>query len=121
MTTTDEALKEAVMQVAKAKVAEAMGGDVLGKMIEAVMNHREKGYGRDRDDRTEFEKIVERHIAQAIDEAVRAHLAAYTEQVKAAVRSAMEAKMDAFAASIVDAFAGEDWRATLQVEIKRGD
>ena len=38
---TDQALAAAIQQVAQAKVAEALGGDVLGKMVTAVMEHRD--------------------------------------------------------------------------------
>lgn len=119
MNSTDDALKAAVMQVAQAKVAEALGGDILGTMVEAVMKHKDSSYGR-RDDKTEFERLVESHIHHVLSEAIREHLAEHSAAIKAAVAAAMAREgVEKFATTIVDAFQSEDWRAELKVNVER--
>lgn len=117
---TDDAMKAAIMQVAQAKVAEAMGGDVLGKMIDAVMNHRDRStYSRDKES-TEFERIVKEHLRHAVEVAVREYLSEHREKIAAAVKAAMiEGGVDKMAASIADAFATDDWRASLNISVER--
>lgn len=114
---TDDALKDALKQVAQAKVAEALGGDVLGKMVEAVMSHRPKSYGSSRDNPTEFERIVSENIVRLIEDAVQARLVEHGATIKAAVASAMGGHVDKMATKVIDAFVGEDWRARLHIEI----
>lgn len=118
---TDEALAVAMKQVAQAKVAEALGGDVLGKMIDAVMSHKERNTYSNSKDKTEFEKIVDRLLEGAVTAAVRDYLATYNEQIKAAVSTAMKGHADKVATTVIDAFNGDDWRATLNIEIIRAE
>lgn len=116
MNDTDTALNDAVMRVAQAKVAEALGGDILGKMVEKVMTHR-SSYQRDR---TEFEVLVEAELYGAVRKAVGHYLQEHSGAIKGAVAAAMASHgVDKFASTIIDAFAEEDWRAQLNVTIAR--
>lgn len=117
MTDTDQALRDAIQQVAKAKVAEALGGDVLGKLVKSVMDHRSSSYGARSDNRTEFERIVENEIEHVIRKAAAEVIAEREAEIRASVRKAFNP--DSFAATIIDAFATDDWRASLQVTVKR--
>lgn len=116
---TDEALKAAVMQVAQAKVAEALGGDILGKMVESVMQHTDRRYGETKS-QTEFERIVNQLLHSEITSAAREVLAERREEITASVRAAIQKDgFDKLAVSIVDAFASDDWRASLAITIDR--
>lgn len=116
---TDDALKTAVMQVAQAKVAEALGGDVLGKMITSVMDHKDySSYSRD-NDKTMFEKLVEGEVERCITSAVREHLAERGDELKSAVKTALTDHLDKVATQVVDGFANDDWRASLNLTVVR--
>ncbi len=117
---TDAELKAAIKQVAQAKVAEALGGDILGDIIKNVMDHKNRGPGRN--DKTMFEEIVDRHIVTAIETAVREHMAENISQINAAVKLALHDHADRVTTSILDAFNKDDWRASLNVTVnRRGD
>jgi hypothetical protein len=115
----DAEMKDAIQKVAQAKVAEALGGDVLGKMIEAVMNHRDKNMYNRNAEKTVFEQIVAGLIEDAVRDATREHLKANIEQIKAAVSAGMAAGADKIATAVADAYASEEWRAELKIVIDR--
>ena len=119
MSDTDKALADAIKTVAQAKIAEALGGDVLGSIIESVMNHKERTYNGGKQEKTVFETMVENQLRRAVEEAVREYLVTSSVQIKEAVAKAMEARTQDFAAIIVDSFASDDWRAELKVSIDR--
>lgn len=116
MADTDKALSEAIKQIAQAKVAEALGGDILDKMITAVMNHR-SSYGSDK--KTMFESMVEEQIRSMLQELVREYLAAHRGRMQEAVSTALTEHADKCAATIIDAFVNDDWRAHLQIIVPR--
>lgn len=109
----DDEMKAAIKRVAQAKIAEALGGDVLEKIVFAVMNQR-ASYGADK--RTELERIVHEVIRFELEREVRDFIAKDPAILKA-IRAAIREKADEFAISVVSAFASEDWRATLNVHL----
>ena len=113
----DQALAAAVEKVAQAKIAEALGGDVLGKIITGVMEHRDSGYGRD--NKTQFERLVEGTVRDMIHRAIKTYLEERREELESSIKTALASKGDEFASSIIDAFVSEDWRATLEIKINR--
>lgn len=113
----DIALTAAVKEVAAAKVAEALGGDILTKMVESVMNHTGSYGGRDR--KTMFEELVDGQIRALLEEAVRAHLAAYRDQFNAVIATALTEHADRVATGVLDAIVSDDWRANLTVTVER--
>lgn len=116
---TDDALAEAIKQVAQARVAEALGGDVLGKMVQAVMEYRDKRYGHD-NGKTFFESIVENRIECVIREAVAGVLEARKDEVSEAVKAAFaRGGFDTLVGNIIGAFASDDWRATMKIEFPK--
>ena len=116
MSNIDDELKNAVLAVAKAKVASAMSDDLLGELVASVMKHKESGFNRE-GDKTFIEKTVEIGITRAIEQAVNEFLKEKSDLIKVAVKAAMEKKADEFATEILDAFAKDDWRATLDIKI----
>jgi phage baseplate assembly protein W len=114
----DEETKKAIETVAKAKVAEALGGDVLGKLVDEVMRHTNRTYGSDTS--TFFDRIVRECIEATIRQAAMAAISD-NEAVKEKIASAIRERADHFAVTIVDAFADNDWRAELKVTVNRGD
>ncbi|WP_428925012.1 hypothetical protein [Marinibacterium sp. SX1] len=113
----DSEMKTAIETVAKAKVAEALGGDVLGRIVQEVLDHKPRGYGGSRDERTTLDRIVIEVVEQQITKAVR-EVVAENADVQTKIRDAVRARADAFTATIVDAFAKDDWRADLTVKIE---
>lgn len=120
MTNLDKDIADAVQVIAKAKVAEALGGDVLGKMIDTVMNHKDRDRYRNQEGLSEFDILVNDIIRETIRAAVRQHMKDNTETISAAVTAAFARNnTDKLVASIVDALACDDWRASLEVKIDR--
>lgn len=118
---TDKALNDAIMQVAQAKVAEALGGDVLGKIIQNVMDHKDRSYNGRRDGRTFFERMVQQEVERAVSEAIREHLKEQGNEIKLAVKTALLSNADKVATEVIDAFVGGDWRADLSIKLDRDD
>lgn len=119
MSETDDALAKAIREVANAKIAEALGGDVLDKMITAIMSHRDNSW-QSKDNSTMLEKLVNENIRLAIEEVVRDFIKTHHSKVKTAVEDALNrGGVSVFATSIADAFAAGDWRANLMVSIDR--
>lgn len=58
-------------------------------------------------------------IRQEIESAVREHLSANRDELKAAVTSAMGGHLDKVASSVVDSLVNNDWRANLSITIAR--
>lgn len=114
----DEATKNAIEAIAKARVAEALGGDVLGKLVDEVMKHTDRSTYGNPTPRTFFDKIVREVLEDTIRQTVRDEIAS-SEAVKAKLKAAIHEKAEAFAATVIDAFASEDWRATMTVTIDR--
>ena len=112
----DNQVKEAVLVVARAQVAEALGGDVLGKIVADVLNHRERTAYSGESKTTVLEDIIRDQIRAVAHEAVREALNApeFREQIRVAV----VAKAEAFAVSVADAFNKEDWRAELNIKLE---
>lgn len=112
----DNQVKEAVLVVAKAQVAEALGGDVLGKIVTDVLNHRPSSSYSSNPQPTVLESIIRDQVRAVAQAAVREALnePVMQEQIKTAVI----AKADTFATAIVTAFATEDWRANLTVHLE---
>ena len=117
MTNIDQEVKEAVLTVAKAKVAASLSEDVLGQLVDSVMQHQ--SYSHNKDNKTFIERVVEQHIQEAVRQAVKEHLAENTHQINVAVKAAMADKAESFATSILDAFASDDWKASLNVTVER--
>ena len=113
----DEVTKAAIETLAKAKVAEALGGDVLGKLVDEVMQHTDRSTYGQATQRTFFDKIVRECLETTIRQAVRDEIA-NSEAVKAKLKAAIHERAEAFAATVIDAFASEDWRAQLTVTIR---
>lgn len=114
---TDAALAEAIKQVAQAKVAEALGGDILGKMVKEVMDHRLKSYGSGKDNPTAFERIVTEIIQNMIRDIVREVLAARREEMTVAINAAMSGQVNRMATAVIEAFLSDEWRAQLTVTV----
>ena len=117
MNDTDKTLVEAIHQVAQAKVAEALGGDVLLKIVSAVMEHKDTRYGSDQ--RTALEKIIEDQVHRVVTEEVRSYIDEHREEIELAVRKALVENEGGLAIAIVDAFKTDDWRATMNIEVER--
>lgn len=114
---TDNALAEAIKQVAQAKVAEALGGDILGKMIREVMDHRAKSYGSGKGNPTAFERLVTETIQDMLRKIVRETMEARRDEFVAAVGTAMGDHMHRMASAVIEAFTSDDWRASLTVTV----
>ncbi len=117
MSTIEETTKLAIEAVAKARVAEALGGDVIAKLVDEVMNHIDRqSYGTDKK-RTFFDKIVrecmETTIRQAVNDAISSN-----EIFKAKISDAIRENADKFAVTILDALADGDWRVNMKVSFK---
>lgn len=116
----DEETKAAIHTVAKAKVAEALGGDVLGRLIDEVMQHKDRStYGK-ANALTFFDMIVREVLEETLRREVRAAIG-NDETVKSKVREAIQARAETFAVTVMDAFASDDWRAKLEVVIRDKD
>lgn len=114
---TDKELKAAIEKVAKAKVAEALGGDVLGKLVESVMNHKQRtAYGGHKTDKTAFETIVEDAITATISRAVREVIAEDT-AAQERIRKLIREQADRISVSVIDAFKADDCRIELNVRL----
>lgn len=111
----DTDIDAAVEAVAKAKVAEALGGDVIGKIVTEVMNHKDRSYGANRAE-TQFDAIVRDCVLVALRRAVEARLDG--EEVKRQIADCAEVAVKEMATRVVDAFAGDDWRAQLDIHLK---
>lgn len=116
----DEATKAAIETVAKARVAEALGGDVLGRLVDEVMQHKDRSTYGNQSPLTFFDKIVREVLEVTIRQAVRDAIG-NSDVVKAKLKAAIEARAETFAASVIDAFATEDWRVETTVKIDRRD
>jgi len=113
--TVDETMRAAIETVAKAKVAEALGGDVLGKLIDEVMKHKERStYGKN--EKTFFDVVVEDVLRETIRRAVRDEIAK-NGVVHEKLKTAIETRAASFAVAVIDAFASDDWRAQLTVKL----
>lgn len=112
----DNDVKLAVETVAKAKIAEAMGGDVIAKIVTEVMEQKSDKYGR-HDAKTWFEQVV----FDSIESVVRQEIAARVEQddVKEMIKSAVAEKAGEIALTVASSFASQDWRAELKININR--
>ena len=115
----DQDMNDAIRMVAQAKVAEALGGEegMLAKMVSAVMEHRDSSYRGD--NKTALERIVDVQIHNLLTDVVREQIKALRPQFTEAVSAALKERADAFAAVILDGFANDDWRAELNVTVKR--
>ena len=116
MSQTDKALAAAIKEVANAQVAEALGGDVLGKMVKAIIDHRDSSYRSD--NKTMLEKFVDEGVRRMVEDAVRDYLTEHRESIKASVSTALAARADAMAATVTEALLNDDWRADLSVKIE---
>lgn len=112
----DNQVKEAVLVVARAQVAEALGGDVLGKIVADVLNHRPTYSYNNQSKTTVLEDIIREQIGVVAREAVREALGA--PELREQIRVAVVAKAEAFAVSVADAFTKEDWRAELNIKLE---
>ncbi len=117
MSTIDETTKLAIEAVAKAKVAEALGGDVIAKLVDEVMRHTDRPhYGSDKP-KTFFDKIVRECLEAQMRQAVLEHLRdnqAFKEKVSEALKSGA----DKFATSVIEALVTGDWRANMKITFK---
>ena len=113
----DKEMKDAVMTVAKARVAEALGGDVLGRLVDEVLKHANRsGYSNAGNTKTFLDEIVAEQIRRAVEHEVR-ELIANSPDVKERMRAAIHERADAFAMSVVDAFVTDSWQATVNVDL----
>jgi hypothetical protein len=119
---TDDALKEAIHQVAVAKVNEALGGDILGKMISEIMEYtRPRNYSRTDDKpRPWIEELaveqLKAHIEITAQEMIRT---TYRDQIQAAVIEMLDKHLSVIAAKMVDKLTGDRWGAQIKLEIER--
>ena len=116
---TEKALQNAIQEVAQAKVAEALGGDVLGKLVGAVMDHRDSYHNRD--SKTAFERIVDNEIHNLLIQTVRKYIDENRTAIMGQVETCLAKRVKMTAGTIVDAFINEDWRADLTVKLNQGD
>lgn len=117
---TEAALNEAIKQVAQAKVAEALSPDILGTMIQAVMDHKDRSYNSSDKEQTTFEKLVNEQIKNSVRLAVTEYISENSAAIKDAVKRSMRTGgLDKLATNVVDAFASNDWRANLEIKLDR--
>ena len=117
MSDTEEELRNAVRTMAEARVAEALGGDVLGRIVDSVMKHRDTRYRRS--DKTMLESLIEENVISMVAEVVQEHLRDRKDEIRAAIAKSLAERADPFAVAIMDGFVNQDWRADLQVKIMR--
>ena len=116
MSKIDEDISEAVKSVAKAKVAEALGGDVISKIVAEVMSQKRDSYGRS-DAKTWFDQVVFDCVQDVIRKEVASHIT--TDEMRLKIKTAIAEKADSMATTIVDAFATDNWNAKLEIKIER--
>lgn len=122
MSEIDKALKEAVHQIAAARVAETLGGSdgVIKQMVNAVMDHREKQYGSYAADATTYlDQLVNDALRNEVRDAVRDALALRKAEIRDAISTKVSERVDILSTTIIDAFVTDDWRAELKVEVKK--
>jgi hypothetical protein len=111
----DDDVSAAVVAVAKAKVAEALGGDIIGKIVDQIMESKVNPHSRNSD--TWFNSVVTGCVENVIRKSVSEHLE--TPQMKAQIDAAILNKSMAMATTIVDAFVTDSWQARLEIKIDR--
>lgn len=116
MNDIDKEVNEAIKTLAKAKVAAALSDDILGELVDSVMKQKSGGYG---DKSTFIERIINEYIEKALRSAVGEVMKERSDEIKSKVKSALNERTEAFATTIIDSFATDDWRAELSVRVGR--
>lgn len=114
MSTIDDQVKEAILTVAKAQIAEALGTDVIGKIVTDILDHRPSSSYDRKAQPTVLESLVRDEVISITRAAVREALDGTARDV---IRAAVLSKADQFVNVVVDGFAGEDWRADVTIKI----
>lgn len=115
-------IKEAVEAIVKAKVSAALmesqgEATLLESLIDTILNKNEDWRGN----RTFLDMVVEDTLKAAVRRGVVSLLKEREEEIQAIIKKKSGYALEKFAATIIDGFKGEDWRAELKVCVERPD
>lgn len=121
MSSIDNEMKTALETVARAKIQEALGGDVIAKIVNEVINHKStSSFGSRNSGKTFLEIVVFDCIEVMVRRIVQEELTNNAE-IQAKMSAAIKLHSDKLVTSIIDGLLSDDWRSTFNLYVERKD